>query len=512
MATQGQQTKDPYTSAREVLALLDLDLTMPEGSGRYALYDELGRGGNAHVFFGVDRALQRKVAVKILRKRYQTEQATVAHFLNEAKIMARLDHPGIVPIYDIGFLEKGELFFAMEKVEGGTLRDLLDRRDQKGEEAPTQEQLLRIFQQVCQVVAYAHSQGVVHRDLKPDNIMVGEFDSVYVMDWGIARDLKETGRKSAVREVTGGSLDITAMLNARKVKGTPKYMSPEQALGIKDISYPSDVFSLGLILYEILVGKHPFEADNMRDLLHNIKEAPIPDFSSAFLNSEMKSICFKALEKMPQNRYPHAGPLAKDVRHSRQHRQVSVHKDHPIVRVTKLVRRHRFKSIIGLSIVAIGIFVGAHYVDEAKELEDMLTLAKQYQLKTQYLDKEIKAIQQGDYLPGHQKYYLDKAENKRCTNLVLTRVFLSRALKEQGQKMPRWAVDMLKENWMNELQYHLNKQDYASFRETFEEMKPLNKRYGEVLKWNRQQSRRIEQFSEYLSRHAQSRTLPPPHF
>jgi serine/threonine protein kinase len=196
---------------REVDSLLSLDsgvfieeLAVPDewdehpiglsSAERYELQDQIGRGGMGTVFRAHDHQLDREVAVKILRERTTPSRDMLSRFAVEAQIGARLQHPGIAPVYDLGRLPDGRAFFAMKLVRGQTMASLLSARSDPLDD---RSQLLSVFEQLCQTLAYAHSNGIIHRDLKPDNVMVGEFGEVQVMDWGLAKRL-EAGDRSLV--------------------------------------------------------------------------------------------------------------------------------------------------------------------------------------------------------------------------------------------------------------------------------------------------------------------------
>ncbi|MFL5342795.1 MAG: protein kinase domain-containing protein [Gemmataceae bacterium] len=226
--------------------------------GRYRLVRELARGGMGAVYRGYDRELKRETAIKVLLARHLDEPDQVRRFYDEAWIAGQLQHPGVVPVYDLGRLADGQPYFIMKLVEGRTLAELLRQRAAPNQDRP---RLLKIFEQICQTMAYAHSRGVIHRDLKPSNVMVGEFGEVQVMDWGLARILAQTPGEAASRPAGERRLqrDPSATLSwAGAVVGTPAYMAPEQARGEMDLDERCDVFGLGAILYEILTGRPPF--------------------------------------------------------------------------------------------------------------------------------------------------------------------------------------------------------------------------------------------------------------
>ena len=233
-------------------------------AGRYQLLGELARGGMGSVLRGRDMDLGRDLAVKVLLDQHIHQSDLVNRFLEEAQICGQLQHPGVVPIYDLGILADHRPFFAMKLVKGKTLAALLAARSSPVDDLP---RFLSIFEAICQTMAYAHARGVIHRDLKPSNVMVGAFGEVQVMDWGLAKILPKDGPKKEVdarpanetiiaRVSRKGVGDLTEVGSAM---GTPAYMAPEQARGETEaIDRRADVFALGSILCEILTGAPPF--------------------------------------------------------------------------------------------------------------------------------------------------------------------------------------------------------------------------------------------------------------
>ncbi|MHC4579384.1 MAG: protein kinase domain-containing protein [Planctomycetota bacterium] len=232
---------------------------------RYQIVGEIARGGVGVVFKGRDTDLGREVAMKVLREGHSHNPELLQRFVEEAQIGGQLQHPGIVPVYELGLNAHKQPYFTMKLVKGQTLSALLAKR-----ETPAQDRrrFLAIFELVCQTMAYAHARGVVHRDLKPSNVMVGAFGEVQIVDWGFAKVLRHGGVEderrvrekpdtTIVETVRSGSVGSESQ--AGSVMGTPAYMPPEQALGNVDrLDERSDVFSLGAILCEILTGKPPY--------------------------------------------------------------------------------------------------------------------------------------------------------------------------------------------------------------------------------------------------------------
>jgi serine/threonine protein kinase len=188
----------------------------PGAAGRLRLLDEIGRGGMGAVHKAHDPALGRDVAVKVLLERYQDEPEVLRRFLDEARVGGQLQHPGVVPVYDLGCFPDGRPFFAMKLVEGRTLAALLAERPTPADDLP---RFLKVFEQVCQAVGYAHSRGVIHRDLKPSNVMVGAFGEVQVMDWGLAK-VRATRRRPG-RERCWGRRRTWPRSRRRRGRRTP---------------------------------------------------------------------------------------------------------------------------------------------------------------------------------------------------------------------------------------------------------------------------------------------------
>jgi len=239
---------------------------VPQGRGNYQLLGEIARGGMGVILKGHDTDLGRDVAVKVLDEKFAKRPEVVQRFVEEAQIGGQLQHPGIVPVYELGLMADETPYFTMKLVKGHTLASLLQQRK---EPSDNRGRLLSIFESVCQTMAYAHSKGVLHRDLKPANVMVGAFGEVQVVDWGLAKVLRRGGT-AGVRSVTdtahtvietvrsgAGSVGSDSMIGS--VMGTPAYMAPEQAQGeVEQLDERADVFALGAILCELLTGKPPY--------------------------------------------------------------------------------------------------------------------------------------------------------------------------------------------------------------------------------------------------------------
>lgn len=266
----------------------------------------IGEGGMGRVLDGFAPDLGHYVAVKILRAEHADDAEMRARFEEEAVLLGHLDHSGCPPVYGLGEDEDGLPCYAMKKVEGRTLADLLAERGHATRNVPWRKRLLAILLDASDTLACAHELGVIHRDLKPENILIDRHSSVYVIDWGLAK-----------RFATGGGAGEAGLTIPGKVMGSPGYLSPEQAEGRGDSAGPqADVFALGAILYEILTGRRPFGgAGGREELLAAVHRDPKPPRRLNWrLPRSLSDMCMKALLKDPLRRYPDARGFASDLR------------------------------------------------------------------------------------------------------------------------------------------------------------------------------------------------------
>jgi hypothetical protein len=291
----------------------------PNGEERLRLGDEIGRGGMGLVIRGSDDSLGRDVAVKVLLEKYAGEPEMARRLLEEARITGQLQHPAIVPVHDVGRLPDGRPFFTMKLIRGRRLIDLLDERSDPTQDRP---RLLKVFEQVCQALAYAHSKRVVHRDLKPHNVMVGAFGEVQVMDWGLAKVLQSGGAgcedEEAASVIRKGSDEGSGSATEEgAVMGTAAYMPPEQARGeVQDIDARSDLFGLGAMLCHILTGLPAFPGPSKEAM----RRARAGDLADAFsrldgcgADAELVGLAKRCLAPDQANRPADAGVLAEEL-------------------------------------------------------------------------------------------------------------------------------------------------------------------------------------------------------
>ena len=302
---------------------------LPDLSGtRYQLMGQIARGGMGVVYAAEDEKLQRRVALKVLEVP-GAEGELASRLMREARILARLEHPGIVPVHDVGSLADGRVFYTMKFVEG-------QRLDKHLEAVDSIPDRLRIFLRVCDSVAFAHSRGVLHRDIKPANIMVGSFGEVLVMDWGLAKILANDAggaprdsdatlfAKPEAVSADNDTTQVSVVTGHGTVLGTPGYMSPEQARGeVESLDGRSDIFSLGALLRFML---------NERSA-HG---------SGPRIDKPLEAICAKASAEKPAARYATVQDLALDVSRYLDGLAVAAHCESIFERAARVYRRYRF--------------------------------------------------------------------------------------------------------------------------------------------------------------------------
>jgi tetratricopeptide (TPR) repeat protein len=361
---------------------------------RYQLLGEIGRGGMGVVFKGRDPSLGRDLAVKVLKPELVGRPESEQRFMEEVQVSGQLQHPGIVPVYDLGRRADGRPFFAMKLVRGRTLAaDLAERPDP----AADRHRFLGIFQKACETVAYAHSKGVIHRDLKPGNIMVGRFGEVLVMDWGLAKVLTH-GRgtdQSATSETSaeGSALDteepapirttrtdvgIGSETTAGCVLGTPAFMPPEQAAGeVERLDERVDVFGLGAVLCVLLTGQPPYVSES-RDTIRRMSMRG--DLADAFArldacgaDAELIALCKRCLAPDREARPRHAGEVEGAVSAylaGVEGRIRQAQMDRAKAEAAAAAERKRRRAQVGLAIslvALVGLAAGAVWFIEGRE-------------------------------------------------------------------------------------------------------------------------------------------------
>jgi serine/threonine protein kinase len=283
-------------------------------SARYELLNEVGHGGIGIVLRGRDRELGRELAVKVLRDEFRDKLEARRRLLDEARIGSRLQHPSIVPVYDVGRFDDGRPYFTMKLIEGRTLAAMLaDRSDPKQD----QTRFVAIFEHVCQAMAYAHARGVIHRDLKPANVMVGAFGEVQVMDWGFAKQLV-TAEPTLIHNPRSEIRNGPAVSQTGHMMGTPAFMPPEQAQGLAAlVDTRSDVFALGAILCQILTGQPPYMGNSAEEICREAAEGNLQRaharLETCRADQALCELAVRCLERERDNRPADAGIVAREV-------------------------------------------------------------------------------------------------------------------------------------------------------------------------------------------------------
>jgi serine/threonine-protein kinase len=375
----------PDVGRAEVATLSD----PPRTRRRYRLARLHAEGGIGKVWLAYDAHLGREVALKELRPDRAASPTLAARFLEEARITGQLEHPGIVPIYELAEPEGDRRsFYTMRFVRGRTLSNAI--RAYHRPKAPARDEalellaLLNAFVAVCNAVAYAHSRGVIHRDLKGANVVLGDFGEVVVLDWGLAKlvDRPDDGRAEASPVVVAG--EGRGETRMGQALGTPAYMSPEQAKGLaREVGPASDIYGLGAILYEILAGRPPFAGDEPRDILRQVveDEPTRPRSLRPSAPAALEAVCLKAMAKDPAARYASASELAQEVRRYLADEPVAAYPEPLSRRLGRWARRHRpavaaASALLVAAVVALstGLYLVGKERDRAEQASSLATL------------------------------------------------------------------------------------------------------------------------------------------
>jgi serine/threonine-protein kinase len=396
----------------------------PPTTTRYQILRPHARGGLGEVFVANDTELHREVALKEIQLRHADDAQSRGRFVLEAEITGGLEHPGIVPVYGLGTYGDGRPFYAMKFIRGDSLKEAIERFHRRSSESSVVDfsgsefrQLLRRFTDVCNAIAYAHARGVLHRDLKPGNVMLGKFGETLVVDWGLA---KVCGRSSpAGRAINGGTEATLRPVSGRDLAetvagsavGTPAYMSPEQAGGrIDELGPATDIYSLGATLYCLLTGRAPVEGADTGEVLRKVQRGEVGfdqgerrgesppvgpnqiqrdwqgDGSSTGGLTPRRSpaplvaITRKAMSLLPADRYPSALALAADIDRWLADEPVSAYREPWTVRAGRWLRRHRtlttsVAAAVGVAALSLGV-LAVRLNAEQRRTEQSLTFAR----------------------------------------------------------------------------------------------------------------------------------------
>ncbi len=388
----------------------------PAGRERYTLTRLHARGGIGQVWVARDGDLGREVALKELLSEGNDNPAVVARFLEEAQITGQLQHPNIVPVYELARPadKKAGPFYTMRFVRGRTLAAAVKgyhARRREGKAGPLElRELLGQFVAVCNAVAYAHSRGVLHRDLKPGNVVLGDFGEVIVLDWGLAKLKGSAEAPASLLPVSVGKESSRDATVQGQALGTPSYMPPEQAEGRQDrVDERSDVYGLGAVLYEILTGEPPFDGpDTLAVLAQVVADEPapprrlVPETPRA-----LEAVALRALVKRPEGRYASAGDLAAEVQRWLGDEPVTAYREPLAVRAGRWRRRHRAlvasaaaAAVVAVSLLGTGLFLWQRERDrQIARAEAALVQAEELRAAARWAEARA-ALQRADDLLG----------------------------------------------------------------------------------------------------------------
>jgi serine/threonine protein kinase len=306
---------DDYAS----VYLEETDRPLPETinqNTRYTHFKTIARGGKSIIQSCKDRFLARTICLKKLKPEFQDDAIEQARFLREARVTASLQHPSIVPTYELGRTRDGHLYFTMKLVHGLTMRELFDEQYRDRYDLA---QLVDVIVRVAQALRYAHSHRVIHRDIKPDNILIGPYDEVLLMDWGLAKVWHEDGSPDDLTsdaEVKGDE-PVSTITGAGNLEGTIAYMSPEQLRKDPDIDYRTDIYSMGVVLYEVLARRTPFQGETIEQMTRQILDTDPPKPSTLTplrVPEWLESLALECMAKDPDARVQSCGELIRRLR------------------------------------------------------------------------------------------------------------------------------------------------------------------------------------------------------
>ncbi len=349
----------------EVKKIFDIRTSVP--SSHYTQVRTIGLGGVGLVISAHDPNLNRDVAVKMLRGESKGKLPDIERFIREARATAKIEHPNVIPVHEMGVMDGVGVYFTMKKVKGDNFHEVIENL-KKGDrgycEKYTRRHLLEIFISICNGVSFAHDKKIIHRDLKPHNILIGDYGEVLVMDWGLAKHLDST-EEDKYRDFAAEKGECrfhgdSSMTTDGTISGTPNYMPPEQADGkVLELDEKSDIYSLGAILYQILTYSPPYTGEDVYKVLADVQKGnlvhPREKCPKHKIPRELEAICLKAMSLEKAERYQSVPELIRDTRNYIEGFSVSAHPDSALVKFRKLCMRH--PAVSSTSAAAVFIVV-----------------------------------------------------------------------------------------------------------------------------------------------------------
>jgi serine/threonine-protein kinase len=344
------------TGVSENITLSDTDRDLPKhvknGFMRYRDFQPLTQGGEAILRTCVDENLGRTVVMKTLQPQFQNLETYQKRFLREARVTAQIPHPATIPVYELSRDSEGNAYFTMKKLRGRDLSDILDKISE-GDKATIEkyplDSLLNVLIHCSQCLAFAHNQKVVHRDMKPANIMIGDYGEIMVLDWGLAKVWDMEDDEDVDRLIRSGQQAMSGRLTGRgDVQGTPFYMSPEQAVETGDVDERTDIYNMGIILFEVLTGESYMSGRNFKEIKRKLQEDPVREPRAVAplkkIPAELNAICMKALQRSVTDRYQKMSEFSEDLRAALLGNPVSVYHEPIWGRILKWRDRKVFSA------------------------------------------------------------------------------------------------------------------------------------------------------------------------
>jgi len=421
------------------------DIMHGNPEARYTANRKLNEGGMKSIWEVDDHRTARKVAMALIQESKIASTEDIDSFLYEARLTANLQHPNIIPIYDIALDENGNPYFTMKALKGETLSEIIKQLRNGNVEYRhyTRTRLLGIFLKVCNAIDYAHTKGVIHLDLKPSNVIVGDFGEVQVLDWGLSTLITHLD-ECAGETVSWHSLDEVSLEDGQTltrylensaqrrrhrnvVGGTPGYMSPEQAQGVPaDIDFQTDVYMLGSLLYEILTYQCPITGDTIKDVLQKTVRGeimpPAKRSPERRIPVPLAAIAMKAMSTDPADRYPNVGALIQDIHQYQDGFATSAENPTFFTHAALLIRRHKMAvSLIAASLAVITVILAKSFSSIKASERVALNALYELQEKNDYIAATAQRVAP-DYLNlmkrQEKSYLFDSAEQSLDTGLA----------------------------------------------------------------------------------------------